>query len=159
MTVSRVINESDRVSPETQRRVEKAKDYIRAGDIFQVVLSRRLEVPFAMPALVWNMMMSMSGGWFFVVQSEAISVMNKDIKLPGLGSYMAQSIEVGDHRAALWAVLLTLWAAAGLVILYRGEAFGLWVSAQPSSDPTVHFYGLVLSSAMAIFVGDRKSVV
>jgi len=49
-------------------------------------------------------MMSFGGGWFFVAQSEAISVMNKDIKLPGLGSYMAQSIVQGDNRAAFWAV-------------------------------------------------------
>src|SRR5664279_5278084 len=53
-------------------------------------------------------MMSFGGGWFFVAQSEAISVMNKDIKLPGLGSYMAQAIERGDHHAALWAVVAML---------------------------------------------------
>jgi len=34
----------------------------------------RIEVPFAMPGLIWNTMMSMSGGWFFVVASEAIAV-------------------------------------------------------------------------------------
>src|SRR5215468_5206668 len=39
----------------------------------------RLEVPFAMPGLVWNMMMSMSGGWFFVVAAETISVGNTTI--------------------------------------------------------------------------------
>jgi NitT/TauT family transport system permease protein len=50
-------------------------------------------------------MLSFGGGWFFVVQSEAISVMNKDIKLPGLGSYMARALESGDHRAAFWAVV------------------------------------------------------
>src|SRR3989440_4232152 len=48
----------------------------------------RLELPFAMPGLLWNMMMSMSGGWFFVVASEAISVSNQSIKLPGMGSYI-----------------------------------------------------------------------
>jgi len=45
----------------------------------------RLEVPFAMPGLIWNMMMSMSGGWFFVVASEAISVGDIQIALPGVG--------------------------------------------------------------------------
>ncbi|HVH84325.1 MAG TPA: ABC transporter permease subunit, partial [Steroidobacteraceae bacterium] len=45
----------------------------------------RLEVPFAMPALIWNMMMSMSGGWFFVTVSEAISVGNTTVTLPGVG--------------------------------------------------------------------------
>jgi NitT/TauT family transport system permease protein len=53
-------------------------------------------------------MMSFGGGWFFVAQSEAISVMNKDLKLPGLGSYMAQAIDQGDHTAALWAVIAML---------------------------------------------------
>jgi NitT/TauT family transport system permease protein len=43
----------------------------------------KLEVPFAMPGMVWNMMMSMSGGWFFVVASEAITVGDKTITLPG----------------------------------------------------------------------------
>ena len=56
----------------------------------------RLEVPFAMPALVWNMMMSMSGGWFFVVASEAISVGDTTITLPGVGSYIALAIEQRD---------------------------------------------------------------
>ena len=40
-----------------------------------------------MPGLVWNMMMSMSGGWFFVVASEAIMVGDTTITLPGIGAY------------------------------------------------------------------------
>ena len=64
----------------------------------------RLELPFAMPGLLWNMMMSMSGGWFFVVASEAISVSNQDIKLPGVGSYVARAIEVEDLGAIGWAI-------------------------------------------------------
>ena len=48
----------------------------------------RLEVPFAMPGLVWNMVMSMSGGWFFVVASEAVTVGSESWKLPGIGSYV-----------------------------------------------------------------------
>lgn len=69
---------------------------------------RTLELPASAHSLIWNSMMSFGGGWFFVAQSEAISVMNKDIKLPGLGSYMAQAIELGDRQAALWAVLAML---------------------------------------------------
>jgi len=53
----------------------------------------RLELPFAMPGLLWNMMMSMSGGWFFLVAAEAISVAAQDIKLPGIGAYIAVAIE------------------------------------------------------------------
>ncbi|MGA7808247.1 MAG: ABC transporter permease subunit [Bradyrhizobium sp.] len=65
----------------------------------------RLEVPFAMPALIWNMMMSMSGGWFFVVASEAISVGDVKITLPGVGSYVARAIEQRDLGAVGWAIL------------------------------------------------------
>ena len=61
----------------------------------------RLDVPFAMPQLIWNMMMSMSGSWFFVVASEAISVGNTTVTLPGVGSYIALAIEHQDLRRSL----------------------------------------------------------
>lgn len=64
----------------------------------------RLEVPFAMPALIWNMMMSMSGGWFFVVASEAISVGDTKVALPGVGSYIALAIEQRNLSAIGWAI-------------------------------------------------------
>ena len=68
----------------------------------------RLEVPFATPGLVWNTMMSMSGGWFFVVASEAITVGNTSITLPGLGSYVALAIEKRNLAAILYAVATML---------------------------------------------------
>ncbi len=64
----------------------------------------RLEVPFATPGLVWNTMMSMSGGWFFVVAAEAISVGNNTWKLPGIGSYVALALERRDIRAVGYAI-------------------------------------------------------
>jgi NitT/TauT family transport system permease protein len=64
----------------------------------------RLDVPFAMPQLIWNMMMSMSGSWFFVVASEAISVGNTTVTLPGIGSYIALAIERQDLHAVWWAI-------------------------------------------------------
>lgn len=68
----------------------------------------RLEVPFAMPGLVWNTMMSMSGGWFFVVASEAISVGDNTLTLPGVGSYVAMAIDHKDLGAVGWAVMSML---------------------------------------------------
>jgi len=68
----------------------------------------KLEAPFAMPALVWNMMMSMSGGWFFVVASEAISVGNTTVTLPGIGSYIAKAIAERDLTAIGWAIAAML---------------------------------------------------
>ena len=55
-----------------------------------------LEVPFAAPGLIWNTMMSMSGTWFFVTVSEAITVGNTTISLPGVGSYVALAIQNKD---------------------------------------------------------------
>ena len=72
----------------------------------------RLEVPFAAPGLIWNTMMSMSGGWFFVVASEAITVGNTTVKLPGIGSWLALAIEKTDLGAVAMAV-----AAMAIVIL------------------------------------------
>jgi NitT/TauT family transport system permease protein len=68
----------------------------------------RLEVPFAMPSLIWNMMMSMSGGWFFVVASEAIAVGSHTVSLPGVGSYVALAIDQRDLGAIGWAVVTML---------------------------------------------------
>ena len=68
----------------------------------------QLEVPFAMPALIWNMMMSMSGGWFFVVASESISVGHTTVALPGIGSYIATAIAEKNLTAIGWAIAAML---------------------------------------------------
>ena len=78
----------------------------------------RLELPFAIPGLVWNTMMSMSGGWFFVVASEAITVGDNTVNLPGIGSWLALAIARQDIAAIGWAVL-----AMGLVILVYDQLF------------------------------------
>src|SRR6266849_1745481 len=64
----------------------------------------RVEAPFGMPQLIWNMMMSMSGSWFLVVASEAISVGNTTVLLPGMGSYIALAIEQKSLVAVGWAI-------------------------------------------------------
>jgi NitT/TauT family transport system permease protein len=74
----------------------------------------RLEVPFATPGLVWNTMMSMSGGWFFVVASEAVSVGDNSWKLPGIGSYVAAALEQRDLGAIAWAIIAML----GVILAY-----------------------------------------
>lgn len=68
----------------------------------------RIEVPFSMPGLLWNTMMSMSAGWFFVVQCEAISVSNQEILLPGIGSYIAVAIK-SANMSAIGYVILTMF--------------------------------------------------
>lgn len=68
----------------------------------------KLEAPFATPALIWNTMMSVSGGWFFVVASEAITVGKTAVTLPGIGSYVAQAIHGKNLPAIGWALLTML---------------------------------------------------
>ncbi len=79
-----------------------------AADMFHLSAWQRfwrIEVPFSLPGLLWNTMMSMSAGWFFVVVSEAISVNNQEILLPGIGSYVSLAIRAADVKAISYAIL------------------------------------------------------
>ena len=78
----------------------------------------QLEAPFAMPGLIWNMMVSMSGGWFMIVFSEAITVGDTTVTLPGIGSYIAKANEQGRWDAIFAAVV-----AMALVILAYDQVF------------------------------------
>jgi len=66
---------------------------------------RQLEVPSAAPGLVWNGMLSMAGGWFFLMVNEAFQLGNRDYRLPGIGSYMSVAVEQGDRRAIILALV------------------------------------------------------
>ncbi len=74
----------------------------------------KLEVPSATIGLVWNGMMSFGSGWFFVVASEAISVLNQKYTLPGIGSYVAAAVEAQNLSNLGWA-LLTIAVTIALV--------------------------------------------
>jgi NitT/TauT family transport system permease protein len=65
----------------------------------------KLEVPSSMIGLVWNSMMSFGGGWFFLAASESISVLNQNIHLPGIGSYMAMAADQGDINAIVYSII------------------------------------------------------
>ncbi len=78
----------------------------------------RIEIPYAMPGLLWNSMISASASWFFLVAAEAIAVDNQHIMLPGIGSYIAQAIQQMDLRAMVYATGTML-----LVILLYNQLF------------------------------------
>ena len=81
---------------------------------------RRLEVPSAAPGLVWNGMLSMAGGWFFLMVNEAFQLGNRDYRLPGIGSYMSVAVEQGDRRAIVLAlVAMTVMIVAVDRLLWR----------------------------------------
>jgi NitT/TauT family transport system permease protein len=132
----------------------------------------RLELPFAMPGLLWNMMMSMSGGWFFVVASEAISVSNQNIKLPGIGSYIALAIEQSNLGAIGWAIFAMLIAVLMYDQLFfrpllawadkfRFEETGsdtaqqswllTWLRRTERTQALVEWFGGMLSRSIAMF--------
>ena len=83
------------------------KDQIEAATIYRFDWWQRLrwlELPFATIGLVWNSMMSMAGGWFFLMITESFVLGDKDFRLPGIGSYMSVAVAKGDVRAMVWAI-------------------------------------------------------
>ncbi|MBU0744757.1 MAG: ABC transporter permease subunit [Gammaproteobacteria bacterium] len=68
----------------------------------------RVEVPFSMPRLLWNMMMSMSGSWFFVIACEALSIAGQHVSLPGIGSYLSLAITEANNKAFIYAIVCML---------------------------------------------------
>jgi NitT/TauT family transport system permease protein len=107
----------------------------------------QLEVPFALPGLIWNAMLSMSGGWFFVVAAEAINVGTTHVALPGVGSYIALATERGDVSAICWAILIMLI----VILVYDQLVFrplAAWVDGQrfelESSDRRARSWALTV---------------
>src|ERR1019366_3725370 len=81
---------------------------------------RTVEVSSSVIGLVWNSMMSMAGGWFFLTVTEAFTLGDRDFRLPGIGSYMAVAIEKGDRRAMAWAIVaMTVMIVAVDQLLWR----------------------------------------
>ncbi len=132
----------------------------------------RLEVPFAVPGLVWNTMMSMSGGWFFVVASEAISVGDNTWKLPGIGSYVALALERSNLAAVVYAILamlvvillydqllfrpLVAWSAKFRVEVTAGAtAVDPWVLKLVRRTRLLHLAGDAVGAALGAIGGMR----
>ena len=65
---------------------------------------RQLEVPAAAQGLVWNGMLSMAGGWFFLMVNEAFRLGDRDYRLPGIGSYMSVALDQGNAQAMVLAI-------------------------------------------------------
>lgn len=64
-----------------------------------------VELPCAAISLVWNSMMSMAGGWFFLTINEAFQLGDRDFRLPGIGAYMSVAIEEGQFDAMMYAIV------------------------------------------------------
>jgi NitT/TauT family transport system permease protein len=123
----------------------------------------KIEVPYAMPGLLWNAMMSMSGSWVFLVASEAITVANQNITLPGVGSYIAMAIAHKDFHAVL-LVVLVMFIVIGLYdqILFRplvawAEKFKLNIAAD-AEEPESWVLNLFQRTALFQYVGGYLSI-
>ena len=84
------------------------KELLEAASLYRLSRWQRftkIEAPSAAIPLLWNAMMSFGGGWFFVAASEAISVLNQDYTLPGIGSYVAAAVAAQDLSALGWAIV------------------------------------------------------
>src|ERR1700683_3015316 len=72
-----------------------------------------LDLPFSTIGLVWNSMMSVAGGWFFLMACEMFVLGDRDFRLPGLGSYLQMAANAGDTRAIIWGIAVMI----GVVVL------------------------------------------
>jgi len=72
----------------------------------KIDLLRKIEIPFAMNGLLWNSMLSMAGGWFYLMVMESFTLGDKDFRLPGIGSYMAVAYEKGDEGAIIAGIIV-----------------------------------------------------
>jgi len=85
---------------------------------------RLLELPASMIGLVWNSMMSMAGGWFFLMTTEAFQLGDKDFRLPGIGSYMSEAMDqFNAHDWATWRPVLGAMVAMVLMIVIVDQVF------------------------------------
>jgi NitT/TauT family transport system permease protein len=81
---------------------------------------RWVELPFSGMGLVWNSMMSMAGGWFFLSACEALQLGEKDLRLAGIGSYMKQAVDDFDVPAMIYAIIaMTLMIVALDQLVWR----------------------------------------
>ena len=73
----------------------------------------QMEMPYAAIGLIWNSMMSVAGGWFFLIACEMFVLGNRDLRLPGLGSYLQTAANNGNTHAILWGLAVMV----GVIVL------------------------------------------
>jgi len=92
------------------------RELLEASEVYRLSWWQQfvqLELPYSVIGLVWNSMMSVAGGWFFLMACEMFVLGNRDLRLPGLGSYLQTAANAGDTRAILWG----LFAMIAVIVL------------------------------------------
>jgi NitT/TauT family transport system permease protein len=121
---------------------------------------RKLELPFAALSLIWNSVMSWSGGWFFLMAAEIFSLGEMDFRLPGLGAYLQEAAQRGDVEAIFWGMgtlILVIVALDQLVwrpLLAWADRFKVeMVEAEP--PPSSWCYDALRNSRVAGWFGEK----
>lgn len=118
---------------------------------------RTVELPFAAIGLIWNSMMSWSGGWFFLMAAEIFTVGERDFRLLGLGAYLHQAADQGDYQAIAWGIatlVLVIVLLDQLVwrpLLAWSDRFSLEM-VENDNPPTSWFYDLLQRAYVARWV-------
>jgi NitT/TauT family transport system permease protein len=87
------------------------KELIEASQVYRLSAWQRfwtLELPSGVVGLVWNSVMSVAGGWFFLMQTESFTLSNRNFTLPGLGSFLKAAADQGDNVAILWGIVVLI---------------------------------------------------
>ncbi len=87
------------------------KELGEASSIFRLnswTRFKTMEIPFAMISLIWNSMMSWSGGWFYLMAAEIFTVGQRDFRLPGLGAYLREASVQGNFQAVAWGLAVLI---------------------------------------------------
>ncbi len=86
-------------------------ELIEASQVYRLSAWQRfwtLELPSGVVGLVWNSVMSVAGGWFFLMQTESFTLSNRNFTLPGLGSFLKAAADKGDNVAILWGIIVLI---------------------------------------------------
>lgn len=93
------------------------KTLVEAADMYQLTAWQRywqIEIPHALPNVIWNSILSLSAGWFFVVASESITIASHHVMLPGIGSYIALAIQAGST----WSIVEAIATMLLIILIY-----------------------------------------
>mmetsp|Transcript_8380 Transcript_8380/g.25188 ORF Transcript_8380/g.25188 Transcript_8380/m.25188 type:complete len:673 (+) Transcript_8380:84-2102(+) len=98
------------------------RELLEASSVFRISSWKRfwtLELPAGAVGLVWNSIVSIAGGWFFLISIESFELGNQDFRLPGIGAFLAQAAETANY-GAIW------WGLASLIFVIVLADFLIW---------------------------------
>ncbi|TYQ30405.1 ABC transporter permease [Pseudanabaena sp. UWO310] len=87
------------------------QELIEASQVYRLSAWQRfwtLELPSGVVGLVWNSVMSVAGGWFFLMQTESFTLSDRNFTLPGLGAFLKAAADKGDNWAIFWGIIVLI---------------------------------------------------